>query len=72
MRCGHDGESKIHARCPLQLDIFQVSTTLPLPMLTLSAGDGDISIAAGIIIGLLASCVQSLGLAIQCKSHVLN
>jgi hypothetical protein len=36
------------------------------------AGDGGISIAAGIIIGLLASCVQSLGLTIQRKSHVLN
>jgi magnesium transporter len=41
-------------------------------MPALSAGDGDISIAAGIIIGLLASCVQSLGLTIQRKSHVLN
>jgi hypothetical protein len=41
-------------------------------MPTLSAGDSDISIAASIIIGLLASCVQSLGLIIQCKSHVLN
>ncbi|KAI0296197.1 hypothetical protein BC826DRAFT_1005822 [Russula brevipes] len=36
------------------------------------AGDGGISIAAGIIVGLLASCVQSLGLTIQRKSHVLN
>ncbi|CAA7265805.1 unnamed protein product [Cyclocybe aegerita] len=31
-----------------------------------------ISIPFGIIIGLLASCVQSLGLTIQRKSHVLN
>ncbi|KAF8274090.1 hypothetical protein EI94DRAFT_1768938 [Lactarius quietus] len=38
----------------------------------LSAGDGGISIAAGIIVGLLASCVQSLGITIQRKSHVLN
>ncbi|KAN0124759.1 hypothetical protein V8E52_001311 [Russula decolorans] len=37
-----------------------------------SAGDGSISIAAGIIVGLLASCIQSLGLTIQRKSHVLN
>lgn len=37
-----------------------------------SAGDGGISIAAGIIVGLLASCVQSFGLTIQRKSHVLN
>jgi hypothetical protein len=41
-------------------------------MPALPAGDGDISISAGIIIGLLASCVQSLGLTIQRKSHVLN
>jgi hypothetical protein len=41
-------------------------------MPALSAGDGNISIAAGIIIGLFASCVQSLGLTIQGKSHVLN
>jgi hypothetical protein len=33
---------------------------------------GGISIAVGIIIGLLASLVQSLGLTIQRKSHVLN
>ncbi|KAJ3515403.1 hypothetical protein NLJ89_g1779 [Agrocybe chaxingu] len=31
-----------------------------------------ISIPFGIVIGLLASCVQSLGLTIQRKSHVLN
>ena len=37
-----------------------------------SASDASISIAAGIIVGLLASCVQSLGLTIQRKSHVLN
>jgi magnesium transporter len=41
-------------------------------MSALSAGDGGISIVAGIIIGLFASCVQSLGLTIQRKSHVLN
>ncbi|KZT30582.1 hypothetical protein NEOLEDRAFT_1082700 [Neolentinus lepideus HHB14362 ss-1] len=35
-------------------------------------GDPTISIPAGIVIGLLASCVQSLGLTIQRKSHVLN
>ncbi|KDQ05916.1 hypothetical protein BOTBODRAFT_71154 [Botryobasidium botryosum FD-172 SS1] len=32
----------------------------------------QISIAAGITVGLIASCVQSLGLTIQRKSHVLN
>jgi len=32
----------------------------------------DISIPLGIFIGLLASFVQSLGLAIQRRSHVLN
>jgi magnesium transporter len=31
-----------------------------------------ISIAAGITVGLVASVVQSLGLTIQRKSHVLN
>ncbi|KAI9512593.1 hypothetical protein F5148DRAFT_1373089 [Russula earlei] len=41
-------------------------------MHALSASDGGISIAAGIVVGLLASCVQSLGLTIQRKSHVLN
>ncbi|KAI0275071.1 hypothetical protein BC834DRAFT_850873 [Gloeopeniophorella convolvens] len=41
-------------------------------MPALAASDVTISIAAGIIIGLLASCVQSLGLTIQRKSHVLN
>ncbi|KAF8506694.1 hypothetical protein F5888DRAFT_1902347 [Russula emetica] len=41
-------------------------------MSALSVGDGGISIAAGIIVGLLASCIQSLGLTIQRKSHVLN
>lgn len=35
-------------------------------------GDAHISVVAGIIVGLLASCVQSLGLTIQRKSHVLN
>lgn len=34
--------------------------------------DNPISIAAGITIGLIASFVQSLGLTIQRKSHVLN
>lgn len=32
----------------------------------------DISIPLGIFIGLLASFVQSLGLAIQRRSHVIN
>ncbi|KAI0052896.1 hypothetical protein FA95DRAFT_1553198 [Auriscalpium vulgare] len=36
------------------------------------ANETRISIAAGIVVGLLASCVQSLGLTIQRKSHVLN
>ncbi|EPQ60636.1 hypothetical protein GLOTRDRAFT_135286 [Gloeophyllum trabeum ATCC 11539] len=35
-------------------------------------GEPSISIPVGIVIGLLASCVQSLGLTIQRKSHVLN
>jgi magnesium transporter len=33
---------------------------------------GSGMIAAGIVVGLLASCVQSLGLTMQRKSHVLN
>jgi hypothetical protein len=32
----------------------------------------EISIPLGIAIGLLASCIQSLGITIQRKSHVLN
>ncbi|KAI0068198.1 hypothetical protein BV25DRAFT_1793338 [Artomyces pyxidatus] len=35
-------------------------------------GDARISVAVGIVVGLLASCVQSLGLTVQRKSHVLN
>ncbi|TFY54775.1 hypothetical protein EVJ58_g8661 [Rhodofomes roseus] len=35
-------------------------------------GDSHISIPVGIIVGLLASFVQSLGLTVQRKSHVLN
>lgn len=38
----------------------------------LAADKAKLSIAAGIIIGLAASFVQSLGLTIQRKSHVLN
>lgn len=51
---------------------------LPPPPLTASAaldhdgGDPAISIPAGIVVGLLASFVQSLGLTIQRKSHVQN
>ncbi|KAI0801246.1 hypothetical protein C8Q74DRAFT_478506 [Fomes fomentarius] len=38
----------------------------------LGSGDPSISIPVGITVGLLASFVQSLGLTIQRKSHVLN
>jgi hypothetical protein len=38
----------------------------------LDSSNGGISIAAGIVVGLLASLVQSLGLTIQRKSHVIN
>jgi hypothetical protein len=38
----------------------------------LDVDNGGISIAVGITVGLLASLVQSLGLTIQRKSHVLN
>ncbi|EIN13754.1 hypothetical protein PUNSTDRAFT_109938 [Punctularia strigosozonata HHB-11173 SS5] len=42
-------------------------------MLSANIGDGaQISVAAGITIGLIASFVQSLGLTIQRKSHVVN
>ena len=37
-----------------------------------SATDAHVSIPLGIFIGLLASFVQSLGLTIQRKSHVIN
>ncbi|KIJ27188.1 hypothetical protein M422DRAFT_785001 [Sphaerobolus stellatus SS14] len=39
---------------------------------TQTAEDPPISIAVGITIGLLASLVQSLGLTIQRKSHIIN
>ncbi|KAI9063080.1 hypothetical protein FKP32DRAFT_1628753 [Trametes sanguinea] len=40
--------------------------------MAVDSGDPSISIPVGIVIGLLASFVQSLGLTIQRKSHVLN
>ncbi|KAI0735152.1 hypothetical protein C8Q76DRAFT_791725 [Earliella scabrosa] len=40
--------------------------------MVVDSGDPSISIPVGITIGLLASFVQSLGLTIQRKSHVLN
>ena len=52
--------------------LLSTSQHSPPLMLALSASDGGISIAAGIIVGLIASCVQSLGLTIQRKSHILN
>ena len=47
----------------------------PLPpslLMAVDSGGSSISIPVGITIGLLASFVQSLGLTIQRKSHVLN
>ncbi len=38
----------------------------------MAADDVHIPVAVGIVVGLLASFVQSLGLTIQRKSHVLN
>jgi hypothetical protein len=38
----------------------------------LSLDSPKISIAAGIVVGLLASFVQSLGLTVQRKSHIQN
>ncbi len=43
-----------------------------MPPPALAVDDGGISIAVGIIVGLFASCVQSLGLTIQRKSHLVN
>jgi hypothetical protein len=37
-----------------------------------SFNDSSLSIPLGILIGLLASFIQSLGLTIQRKSHILN
>jgi hypothetical protein len=37
-----------------------------------SFDNGHISIPLGIVIGLIASFIQSLGLTIQRKSHVIN
>ena len=34
--------------------------------------DSHLSVAWGIVVGLIASCIQSLGLTMQRKSHVLN
>jgi hypothetical protein len=42
------------------------------PFSTQSFADFHVGIPLGIVIGLLASFVQSLGLTIQRKSHVLN
>lgn len=39
---------------------------------TMNTANTHVSIPLGIVIGLLASFVQSLGLTIQRKSHVLN
>ena len=39
---------------------------------TLNLDGPKISIAAGIVVGLLASFVQSLGLTVQRKSHIQN
>ncbi|KAF8846389.1 hypothetical protein BDN67DRAFT_961117 [Paxillus ammoniavirescens] len=43
-----------------------------IPFITTTVVNAGISIPVGIFIGLLASFVQSLGLAIQRRSHVLN
>ncbi|CAE7214434.1 unnamed protein product [Rhizoctonia solani] len=40
--------------------------------MTVEDASPQVSVALGITIGLLASCVQSLGLTVQRKSHVLN
>ncbi|KAH7930962.1 hypothetical protein BV22DRAFT_1190732 [Leucogyrophana mollusca] len=52
---------------------LRATAATPLnPIVPTAVTNGGISIPLGIFIGLLASFVQSLGLAIQRRSHVLN
>lgn len=69
-RC--ESEKRGGLGCQYSASVARFLNFAPSLMPAPFAGDGGISIAAGIIIGLLASCVQSLGLTIQRKSHVLN
>jgi hypothetical protein len=62
---------------PMGMLYEQILSTLgiaaaPIPHYLNTNTNQDISIPLGISIGLLASFVQSLGLAIQRRSHVLN
>ncbi|KIJ68446.1 hypothetical protein HYDPIDRAFT_36916 [Hydnomerulius pinastri MD-312] len=50
----------------------EYTTADVIPLVTTTILNAGISIPLGIFIGLLASFVQSLGLAIQRRSHVLN
>ena len=76
-------ETRSLLRCSLHrsgqlrpVDSQRLALLLPPPPLLLfmavDSGDPSISIPVGIVIGLLASFIQSLGLTIQRKSHVLN
>lgn len=47
-------------------------SAIDVSFMEIGSGDPSISIPVGITVGLLASFVQSLGLTIQRKSHVLN
>ena len=46
--------------------------SVPIHPPSLALDGPKISIAAGIVVGLLASFVQSLGLTVQRKSHIQN
>jgi hypothetical protein len=64
-------------RIPKRQPRLRLATTSRQPGLhqvamSIDASETYISIPLGIIVGLLASFVQSLGLTIQRKSHVLN
>ena len=77
----HVPDQLLHAHASRQRRLRTQLSHLPLPqlpsfrpiMLAAAADvDSHLSVAWGIVVGLIASCVQSLGLTMQRKSHVLN
>ena len=73
--CGRLNASKVLSIPEWQLPLHVSYHYLSCPMLRFMAqneGNPSISIPVGITVGLIASFVQSLGLTIQRKSHVLN
>ena len=73
--CGRLNASKVLSIPERQLPLHVSYHYLSCPMLRFMAqneGNPSISIPVGITVGLIASFVQSLGLTIQRKSHVLN